>query len=146
MRIVICGGGGLGHTCAGILSNCKGVTVDMLTNHPEKWNHEYRINLPDGSMLTGKTEIISNNPADVIPSADWVFLCVPSYLVEQTLLRIRPHIRPETVIGSVVGHAGTLLVGIAHGTEGGSHRLQHVGVGGSVVLCVQSTEELKGGA
>ncbi len=109
MRIVICGGGGLGHTCAGILSNCKGVTVDMLTNHPEKWNHEYRINLPDGSMLTGKTEIISNNPADVIPSADWVFLCVPSYLVEQTLLRIRPHIRPETVIGSVVGYSGFFI-------------------------------------
>ena len=32
MRICICGGGGLGHTCAGVLSSHKDVEVSLYTN------------------------------------------------------------------------------------------------------------------
>ena len=109
MRIVICGGGGLGHTCAGILSNNPGVTVDMLTNRPQMWNHEFLINMPDGSKLNGKLDRISNDPAILIPQADIVFMCLPAFLVEDMVIRIRPYLNPKTITGSVVGNTGFFI-------------------------------------
>lgn len=96
----------MGHTCAGVLSNHEDVTVDMLTSRPEKWNHEYRLNLPDGSKLTGKLNKITNQPEEVIPNADWVFLCLPAFLVEETILRIKPYLQKRTIVGAVVGNTG----------------------------------------
>ena len=106
MRIVICGGGGLGHTCSGVLSNNPGVTVDMLTNRPQMWSHEFTVNMPDGSKLTGNLDRISNDPAELIPQADIVFMCLPAYLVEDMVLRIRPYLDSRTITGSVVGNTG----------------------------------------
>ena len=40
-KICICGGGGLGHTCAAVLSSNSNLEVMMYTKHPEKWNHEF---------------------------------------------------------------------------------------------------------
>ncbi len=109
MRIVVCGGGGLGHTCAAVLSNCSDVVVDMLTSRPEKWNHQYKVNMPDGTGIIGKLGVITNNPAEVIPDADWVFLCLPSFLVEETILRIKPFLDNKTVVGAVVGYSGFFI-------------------------------------
>ncbi len=109
MRICICGGGGLGHTCAGVLSNRKGVTIDLLTNRPEKWHHEYLVNIPDGKPLTGKIDIITDNPHEVIPNADWVFLCLPAFMVEKTILKIRPYLKHSTIVGAVVGNTGFFI-------------------------------------
>ena len=109
MRICICGGGALGHTCAGILSNRPGITVDLLTNHPERWSHEYVVHLPEGSTLTGRLDVITSSPEQVIPQADWVFLCLPAFLVEKEIIRIRPCLHSDTVVGAVVGNSGFFL-------------------------------------
>lgn len=109
MRIVICGGGGLGHTCAGVLSNSKGITVDMLTNRPKQWNHEFVINKPDGTKLTGRLDRISDNPAELIPDADLVLFCLPAFMVEQTVLKIKSYLNPRTITGSVVGFTGFFI-------------------------------------
>ena len=114
MRICIYGGGGLGHTCAGVLSNREEVTVDLLTNHPQKWNHEFVVNIPDGQHLTGKLGVITNNPEEVIPQADMVFLCLPAFLMENALLSIKPHLKPETIVGAVVGFTGFFLYSHQH--------------------------------
>ena len=109
MRICICGGGGLGHTCAAVLSNKKDVTVDLLTNRPEKWSHEYVVHLPEGSALTGKLNVVTNAPEEVIPNADWVFLCLPAFLVEKTILQIKPYLKSSTIVGAVVGNTGFFI-------------------------------------
>ena len=114
MRICICGGGGLGHTCAGELSNKDGVKVDLLTSRPEKWSHEYIVNLPEGDRITGKLDIISNKPEDVIPTADLVFLCLPAFLVEEELLKIKPFLKKETIVGAVFGCTGFFLFAHKH--------------------------------
>lgn len=109
MRIVICGGGGLGHTCAGVLSNCKDVTVDLLTNRPEKWNHEFKVNTPDKGTLIGKLEKISSQAVNVIPNADIVLFCLPAFLVEEYIIKIKPYLKPNTIVGSVFGCTGFFL-------------------------------------
>ena len=109
MRICICGGGGLGHTCAGVLSNRNDVTVDLLTNHPEKWSHSYRVNLPDGEAIAGRLDVISDKPEEVIPFADIVFLCLPAILVEKEILKIKSFLRQDTIVGAVVGYTGFFI-------------------------------------
>lgn len=109
MIITICGGGGLGHTCAGVLSNRQGVMVNMLTNHPERWNHSFKINTPEGVTLEGKLEAISSNPKDLIPQSDIVLLCLPSFLVEKTILEIKPYLSEKTVLGTVVAYSGFFI-------------------------------------
>ena len=77
LSICICGGGGLGHTCAGVLSSHENVAVNMFTQRPEKWQKNFVINAPDGKKFNGMLNAVSNNPAEVIPQSDIVFLCVP---------------------------------------------------------------------
>lgn len=114
IRIAICGGGGLGHNCAGVLSSHDGVKVDMLTNRPEKWNHIFKVNIPDGSSIIGRLECISSNPEDIIPKADIVFLCLPAFLVEETLIKIKPYLKPNTLVGSVFGCTGFFIFAHKH--------------------------------
>lgn len=114
MRICICGGGGLGHTCAGVLSNRKGLIVDLLTNRPERWNHQFLVNIPDGKPLIGKLDVISDKAEEVIPFADIVFFCLPAFLVEQEILKIKPFVKNDTIIGSVFGCTGFFLFAHKH--------------------------------
>lgn len=114
MRIVICGGGGLGHTCAGVLSNHEGITVDMLTNRPDKWSHNFKINTPDKGTIIGKLDRISSNPENLIPDADIVFFCLPAFLVEETIIKIKQFLKPNTIVGAVFGCTGFFLFAHKH--------------------------------
>lgn len=114
IRFAICGGGGLGHNCAGVLSSIKGVKVDMLTNRPEKWNQRFRVNTPDDGCIIGKLDSISSDPKDIIPNADIVFLCLPAFLVEKTILKIKPYLKPGAIVGSVFGCTGFFIYAHKH--------------------------------
>lgn len=118
MRICVCGGGGLGHTCAGVLSNRPGVVVDMLTNHPEKWNHEFVVNMPDCSNVIGKLDVVTSNPKDVIPYADLIFFCLPAFMVEEEVLKIKPYLQKNTTVGAVVGNTGFFIYSHQHLPKG----------------------------
>lgn len=103
--ICICGGGSLGHTVAASISH-KGYRVNLLTGHPSRWSHHIQITDCNNQIINGEIAVISDNPKEVIPSADIVLLCLPGYLIQSTLRSIAPFLRPETEIGSVVCSSG----------------------------------------
>ena len=107
-RICICGGGGLGHTCAAVLSSFEGVDVNLYTQHPEKWNHNFIVNAPD-RQFQGRLSVISDRAEEVIPNSDIVLLCLPAFLVESTLVEIKQYLTPNSIVGSVVGNTGFFL-------------------------------------
>lgn len=109
MRICIIGGGGLGHTCSGVLSSHTDIVVDMLTKHPEKWSHNFRVNAPEGKVFNGKLDVITSDPSKVIPNADIVFLCLPAFCVEDNILEIKPFLKPDTIVGTVVANSGFFI-------------------------------------
>lgn len=109
VKICICGGGGLGHTCAAVLSSHDGVEVMLYTQHPEQWNHHFVVDDSNGKQYQGRLTKISNQAENVIPHADIVLLCLPAYLVEKTLTTIKPHLSSSTIVGSVVGNTGFFL-------------------------------------
>ena len=108
-RICICGGGGLGHTCAAVLSSHDDVEVMLYTQHPERWNKTFVVDDCENRIYNGRIVSITNKPEEVIPFADLVLLCLPAFLVEKTLIEIQPLLSSRTIVGSIVGNTGFFL-------------------------------------
>ncbi len=104
MKICICGGGNLGHVCAGFLAN-RGHQVSILTTKPERWNSELEIVTPDG-IFSGKISLISSDPKEVIPHTEMVIVCLPGYAIHDELVKINPYLSKKTIVGSVVSSTG----------------------------------------
>lgn len=108
MKICICGGGALGHVCAGVLSASPEVEVSLLTARPERWRGQDVLTVTDlaGKKYVGRFACVSSNPAEAAKDADLVFLCLPGYLIADKLKEVAPFLRPATLVGSIVASTG----------------------------------------
>lgn len=104
MKICICGGGNLGLVCAGVLAS-KANQVNILTGHPEQWNSVVVVTDLNGKIFKGNLSCISSNPEEVVANQDMILLCLPGYLIKQTLQQIKPYIG-QAVVGSIVSSTG----------------------------------------
>lgn len=104
--ITICGGGSLGHVIAGWLSARRHTDVNILTNHPQKWEREISVDTPDSLNLKGHISKISDKPEAVVPESDVVLLCLPGFLIAEELKKIKPHLSSKTFVGSVFSSTG----------------------------------------
>ena len=120
MHICICGGGSLGHVCAGVLASREGVSVSLLSGHPENWGNRVEVSDPEGKVYSGPLAAVSSDPAKVVKGSDIVLLCVPGYLIEKTLESIKPFIG-NAAVGSVVCSTGFFF--FAHRILGENARL-----------------------
>lgn len=105
-KVCICGGGNLGHVCAGFLSAQPEVEVNLLTTRPDSWNSTIEIGDPNGKTYHGYLSCISSVPADVLSGVDIVLLCLPGYAIHSTLQKISPYISNSVWVGSVVSSTG----------------------------------------
>ena len=106
MKICICGGGSLGLVSAGILSSHEGVEVSVLTNRPSEWGKCITITDTKGIQYIAEIALATNSPAETIPQADMVFICQPGFLIEKTLRDIKPYLKNNTIVGSIVASTG----------------------------------------
>ena len=104
MRICICGGGNLGHVCAGFLAN-RGHQVSILTTKPERWSQTIGVVAPDGSFK-GKLAQVSSHPDEVIPQAEIVLVCLPGFAIHDELTKIKPYLSKNSLVGTVVSSTG----------------------------------------
>lgn len=105
MKICICGGGGLGHVCAGVFAS-QGHTVNILSGHPQQWSKNIIVKDNDGKEYSGPLNVVSDSPESVISDSDIALLCVPGYLIEETLLKIKPYLNEKTKLGAIVSSTG----------------------------------------
>ena len=104
MRICICGGGNLGHVCAGFLAN-RGHQILILTTKPERWDSELKIVAPD-QTFTGKLTQVTSKPEEAIPQAEMVLVCLPGFAIHDELVNIKPYLPKDCIVGSVVSSTG----------------------------------------
>lgn len=104
MNICICGGGNLGHVCAGFLAN-RGHQVSILTTKPERWSSELEIVAPDGNFV-GKLASVSSEPSEVIPQAGMVLICLPGFAIHNELVKIKQHLSKNCIVGTIVSSTG----------------------------------------
>lgn len=119
-QICICGGGSLGLVCAGVFLS-KGIKVNILSGHPDRWRRDIEVVDPAGKIYGGRLDKISSRPSEVIPSADMVFLTVPGFLIGRILKDIKPYLGPRSIVGSVVSSTGFFFE--AHEILGSEHTL-----------------------
>ncbi|MDE6577700.1 MAG: NAD/NADP octopine/nopaline dehydrogenase family protein [Muribaculaceae bacterium] len=103
--LCICGGGSLGLVCAGVFLS-EGLIVNILTGHPEKWSKEIVVYDSDKKSYSGVLNHISDKAGEVVPEADIILLCLPGYLIEKTLREIKPYLKKDTSVGSIVASTG----------------------------------------
>ena len=109
LNICICGGGNLGHVMAGYLASQGLHCVNVLTGHPEKWSDSLKINVKNLSTaepLNGKLNLVTSDAVQVVPDADMVFICLPGPYIKPMLERIRPYLKKNTIVGSIVSNTG----------------------------------------
>lgn len=106
MKITICGGGSLGHVCLGVLASQKENEVRLLTRQPEIWANTVCITDCEGKVYEGNIKAISSSPADVIPDADIVFICLPGFAIKSELEKIKPYLNANTLVGTIVSSTG----------------------------------------
>jgi len=110
----VVGGGNSAHVLIPLLTEA-GHNVHLLTRRPDDWQDEVECDDTDGDtgLVTntryGRITKKSSNPADVIPQADVIVLCMPVAASRPTLARIAPHIsrdKQDVFVGTVFGQAG----------------------------------------
>ena len=104
MKICICGGGNLGHVCAGFLAN-RGHQVSILTTKPERWGSKLKIVAPD-ITITGKLALVTSKAEEVIPLAELILICLPGFAIHEELEVIKPYLSKSAIVGSVVSSTG----------------------------------------
>ncbi len=105
MKICICGGGSLGHVCAGVMASQKDVQLNILSGHPERWQKSITVTDTEGKQYVANLNRISSKPEDVVAEQDIILFCLPGYLIEKTLSEIKPYVGNATV-GTVVSSTG----------------------------------------
>lgn len=105
-RVCICGGGNLGHVVTGFLAIHGDCEVSLLTRHPECWQRQLTIRMPEGDTRQGEVACITRQPEEVIPKADIVLLCLPGFSIREELLHILPFLQAGTAVGSIVSSTG----------------------------------------
>lgn len=105
MKICICGGGSLGHVCAGVMASQEDVELNILSGHPDRWQKTITVTDLDGKQFVAKINRISSKPEEVVTGQDILLLCLPGYLIEKTLCDIKPF-AGKAAVGTVVSSTG----------------------------------------
>lgn len=105
MKICICGGGSLGHVCAGVMASQKDVQLNILSGHPERWQKSITVTDTEGKQYVANLNRISSKPEEVMAGQDIILFCLPGYLIEKTFREIKPYVG-NAVVGTVVSSTG----------------------------------------
>lgn len=120
MKICICGGGALGHVCAGVFSTRDDVELCIYSGHPESWGKTILVKDLAGRSFEANIAHVSSDPEEVIRNQDLILLCLPGFLIEKTLQDIKPYIG-DAYLGSIVSSTGFFFM--AHKILGEGARL-----------------------
>ena len=121
MKICICGGGHLGHVCAGVLASQDEIELNILSRNSSVWSNTIKIVDIYLREYYGKVNLITSNPEDAIKGADIILLCLPGYAIEETLRSIKPYLKQNQLVGSIVSSTGFFF--IAHEVLGTDAKL-----------------------
>lgn len=115
ITVTIVGGGSSAHILIPFLFEA-GNKIHLLTRRPESWSDSLvTCELQCGVTANvtkhheGKIHKKSSNPADVIPDADVIILCMPVHQYRGALMRLAPYIprsKKEVFVGAIYGQAG----------------------------------------
>lgn len=110
----VCGGGNAAHVLIPLLASAGwdvNVYAPFATETEQlqqgiKRQGAMHVRYADGQVVAGKPQVISANPAEVIPGASLVLLALPAFAHGATLEAIAPHLDAEAVVGVLPARGG----------------------------------------
>lgn len=106
MNICICGGGSLGHVCAGVLASHPNVSLRIHSRRPSQWSESVRVTDINGKVFNGRIALVTDDYRAAIEGCDMVLLCLPGYAIRETIAAIRPYLDKKCALGAIVGSTG----------------------------------------
>lgn len=106
MVVVICGGGHLGHVCAGVLASRQNVGVRMLTRKPHLWSNTIEVTDAEEKKYLGNLDMVTDDVQKALSGADVVLLCLPGFSIAEELIKLRPFLSDNILVGSIVSSTG----------------------------------------
>lgn len=107
LNICILGGGNIGTLLLGDIGTKENISVNLFTSKPSKWRHDIEVYNNDNTVkYTGKIDVISDNPTDVIADADIIISTLPSHIFPIVIKEISQFINHGTWIGVMPGSGG----------------------------------------
>jgi opine dehydrogenase len=111
-EVTIVGGGSSAHVLIPFLSGAD-FAVNLLTRKPKEWSQKVDVQLHTihGEIqeeFSGTLTKVSDNPAEVIPQARFVILCMPVCKYRFALHGLAPYLAKdkEVFVGTIYGQAG----------------------------------------
>ncbi len=111
-KFVVCGGGSSAHTLIPLLQDSI-FDVSIYTSKPDKWQREITVEQHDTNgnivrTITGGLKTATDNPQEVIPTADYIVLCMPVHQYRVCLNNIAQYIDKEKTVfvGTIYGQGG----------------------------------------
>ena len=95
----------MGHVCAGVMASQGDVELNILSGHPDRWQKMITVADLNGKQFVAKINSISSKPEEVVTGQDIILLCLPGYLIENTLCDIKPFVG-KAAVGTVVSSTG----------------------------------------
>lgn len=108
--VAICGGGAIGHIVSGVLGASGDISVNILSSSASQWQDTVTVTDCAGKVFNGKIAKVSSDAGEIIPGCDIVFLCVPGYLIEAVLQKIKPHLSSGSMVGACVASSGFFFI------------------------------------
>ena len=108
MNICVIGGGNIGTTLAADLSSLHPeYSIRLLTSRPSDFQTRIQINdIENERVIFGTVGIISDNPSDTVCDSDIIFITHPSFMINDTLLRIKSYVKEGAYICVIPGFGG----------------------------------------
>ncbi|MBP7432982.1 NAD/NADP octopine/nopaline dehydrogenase family protein [bacterium] len=105
MNLAIIGGGNLAHAVAASASLFFKKT-SVLTTSCKDWNSNLTVIFPGNEVIVSSKIVCSDNPEKILKDADIVLLTVPSHIIPSKLIEIKPFLKKDSIIGSVIASGG----------------------------------------
>jgi len=102
MNVTIIGSGNIAHALVACLNKKEIDKIFVLTSHPFKIKR-IKTNI---EFCEGNVDIVSNKPEEVIPNSDLIIFTVPANVRKNTIERIAPFVKENTILGAFPGIAG----------------------------------------
>lgn len=108
-QITLCSGSNLAHgSIASIGHHCPNAKINVLCRRPADFSKTVvgtteRCIWSYKGQLKGDVQKVSDDPADVIPGSKMVIICSPVHVIPEFLARIKDHLDPDTIVGTVFG-------------------------------------------
>jgi opine dehydrogenase len=103
LRVLVCGGGALGHVFAGVIGALHNAQVLVLTRKPTEWSRTILVHHSD-VVVVG--HVIATDDPMAANHAELILIAAPAYSHAAILHRLLPYIPPDSWIGALPAIGG----------------------------------------